>query len=217
MSKRSIVIGSTSKTVSQIVMRSISGPVPGNYIFSGIHREQEFEEKLPALESAFIFIGATFCRSATANAVAGYLKLYPCHRLAVFSQSDSPPHSFVHFLYWGVERFINFRDSEEELRKGLSLILAGGCYVPGKLRELAEDYEAVPAATPFLTSRELEITRLIARGLTAREIARTLGRSPKTINNHKSLIFQKCSVHGTMGLVRFALNRHIIQAEELKN
>jgi DNA-binding NarL/FixJ family response regulator len=216
MNEKSIVIVSKSGTVSQIVMRYISG-IPGRYSFSGISREQELEEKLPALGGAFIFIEATFCRSATANVVAGYLRLYPGHRITVFSQSDSPPHSFVHFLYWGVDRFINFRDSEEELRKGLGLSLGGESYVPEELRKLAEDYDAVPAATPFLTSRELEITRLVARGLTAREIARTLGRSQKTVNNHKSLIFQKCNVRGTLGLVKFALNRHIIQAEELKN
>jgi DNA-binding NarL/FixJ family response regulator len=216
MSEKSIVIVSRSKTVSQIVMRYISG-IPGNYIFSGIHREQEFEEKLPEMRSACIFIEATFCRNATANAVAGYLKLYPDHRIVIFSHSDSPLHSFVRFLYWGVERFVNFRDSEEELNRGLTLILGGDRYIPEKLKQLAEDYEAVPAATPFLTSRELEITRLIARGLTVREIARTLDRSPKTINNHKSLIFQKCNVRSTLELVKFALNRHIIQAEELKN
>jgi DNA-binding NarL/FixJ family response regulator len=216
MNEKSIVIVSRSKTVSQIVERYISG-IPGNYIFTGISGEQELEEKLPALEKAFVFIEATFCRSATANAVAGYLRLSPGHRITVFSQSDSPPHSFVHFLYWGVERFVNFRDSEAELRKGLSLILHGDSYVPERLRELSRDYDALPAATPFLTSRELELTRLVARGLTVKEIARTLGRSPKTINNHKSLIFQKCSVRGTVGLIKFALNRHIIQAEELKN
>jgi DNA-binding NarL/FixJ family response regulator len=216
MNEKSIVIVSKSKTVSQIVMRYISG-IPGKYSFSGISREQELEEKLPALGGAFIFIEATFCRNATVNTVAGYLKRYPKHRLAVFSNSDSPPQGFARFVYWGVKRFINFRDSEEELRKGLGLILRGDSYVPEKLRELAEDYDAVPAATPFLTPREIEITRLFAEGYTGEEIGKMFGLTKKTIKNHKSHIYEKCNVHNTVSLLKFALNRGIVQAEELKN
>jgi DNA-binding NarL/FixJ family response regulator len=123
----------------------------------------------------------------------------------------------VHFLYWGVRRFVNFRDSEEELRKGLTLILKGDRYVPEKLRELAEEYEAVPPGTPFLTSREKEIMRLFAEGYTGEEIGKMFGLAEKTIKNHKSHIYEKCNVRNIAGLIKFALNREIVRAEELKN
>jgi DNA-binding NarL/FixJ family response regulator len=197
-------------------MRYISG-IPGKYIFLSINREHELEERLPELGEAFIFIEATFRGYATANVVAGYLKKFPRHRLAVFSNSDSPLHSFARFVYWGVERFVNFRDSEEELRKGLTLILGGESYIPEKLRELAESYDTPPAATPFLTPRELEITRYFAEGYTGEEIGKMFGLTKKTIKNHKTHIYEKCNVHNTVSLLKFALNRGIVRAEELRN
>jgi DNA-binding CsgD family transcriptional regulator len=45
-----------------------------------------------------------------------------------------------------------------------------------------------------LTSRESEILRLAARGLSGRQVARQLGISPKTVERHKTRIFAKLGV-----------------------
>lgn len=65
-----------------------------------------------------------------------------------------------------------------------------------------------PAAAPGvegLTKAEREVLRRIARSLTTKEIARELGSSPKTIENHRSHICAKLGLTGTNALVRFAL------------
>ena len=46
-----------------------------------------------------------------------------------------------------------------------------------------------------LSERELQVSRLIARGQTNKEIAVTLGISPRTVQIHVSHIFEKLGVH----------------------
>src|SRR5205807_1012175 len=53
-----------------------------------------------------------------------------------------------------------------------------------------------PAAqAPRLTSREVEILRLVARGLSNKEIARILCVQPSTVKNHVHRFFEKLGIH----------------------
>lgn len=53
---------------------------------------------------------------------------------------------------------------------------------------------ADPAATPELTSRQREILRLVAGGMSGKQVARQLGISPKTVERHKTRIFERLGV-----------------------
>jgi RNA polymerase sigma factor (sigma-70 family) len=56
-----------------------------------------------------------------------------------------------------------------------------------------------------LTQREREVLDLAARGLHAKEIARALGISPRTVEVHKTRIMAKLGTRNVAELVRFAL------------
>lgn len=56
-----------------------------------------------------------------------------------------------------------------------------------------------------LTAREREVLELAARGLHAKEIAASLGISPRTVEVHKARIMEKLDVRNVAELVRFAL------------
>ncbi|MCC5857508.1 MAG: alpha/beta fold hydrolase [Ectothiorhodospiraceae bacterium] len=53
-----------------------------------------------------------------------------------------------------------------------------------------------PASQDQLTQREQEVLRLIAEGMTNKEIARTLGISPGTVERHVTNIYGKMAVRG---------------------
>ncbi len=63
-----------------------------------------------------------------------------------------------------------------------------------------------------LTNREVEIVRLLARGLTARAIADRLGISPKTAGSHVEHIYLKTSASNRAQLSLFAM-RHGLMSE----
>ena len=57
-----------------------------------------------------------------------------------------------------------------------------------------------------LTKRELDITRLIAKGLANKEIALRLNLSEKTVRNHLSTIYSKMGVTNRLGLALLVSN-----------
>lgn len=56
-----------------------------------------------------------------------------------------------------------------------------------------------------LTSREREILSLVAGGLAGKQVAKRLGISPKTVEQHKTRIFAKLGVTNQTAAVSFAL------------
>ena len=56
-----------------------------------------------------------------------------------------------------------------------------------------------------ITTREAEILRLIADGLTSQEIANKLYISVRTVDTHRANLMQKLKVKNTAALVRFAI------------
>lgn len=72
--------------------------------------------------------------------------------------------------------------------------------------------ESMSAKIDGLTGREQEILRLIGRGLSRLEIARTLSRSPKTVDGHREKLMEKLDIHSTTELVRFAIREGLAEA-----
>lgn len=62
-----------------------------------------------------------------------------------------------------------------------------------------------------LTDREFEILELICKGLSNNEISEKLFLSPKTIESHKSKLFQKTETKNTASLVIYAIKNEIIE------
>jgi DNA-binding NarL/FixJ family response regulator len=63
------------------------------------------------------------------------------------------------------------------------------------------------ARPPELTEREAEILRLVAKGLSARQIAERLVLSPRTVQNHVQNTLRKLQLHNRVELTRWAIER----------
>jgi DNA-binding NarL/FixJ family response regulator len=63
----------------------------------------------------------------------------------------------------------------------------------------------------LLTSREREVLKLLADGLTSKQIAARLELSVKTVDVHKYNLMHKLGIHDRAGLVKYALRRKLIR------
>jgi DNA-binding NarL/FixJ family response regulator len=90
--------------------------------------------------------------------------------------------------------------SLEDLAAAIRKVAAGGTLVMPMSAAAGETIRAEAAVFPAnegpvaLTSRELEVLRLIARGMSNREIAEALGTAEGTVKNQASSILQKLGV-----------------------
>jgi DNA-binding NarL/FixJ family response regulator len=80
--------------------------------------------------------------------------------------------------------------------------------VLGEYRRLA----ATPAGgadadTPRLTDRETEVLRLVAKGLSYKQIAERLGVSHRTVQNHVQNTLGKLHLHNRVELTRYAIEQ----------
>jgi two-component system NarL family response regulator len=76
------------------------------------------------------------------------------------------------------------------------------------LSKKAEARSAVPG--PTLTARELEVLKLVAQGMSNKEIASELYISENTVKNHVRNILEKLHLHSRMEAVMYAVREKIL-------
>jgi two-component system NarL family response regulator len=76
----------------------------------------------------------------------------------------------------------------------------------------AEEQERVQhVAAPKLTDREMEVLKLVARGMNNRDIAKELFISENTVKNHVRNILEKLQIHSRMEAVMIAVRQKLIE------
>jgi DNA-binding NarL/FixJ family response regulator len=116
------------------------------------------------------------------------------------------------------------KDSEpEDLSRAIRTVHAGNTIIaPDLAQKMLNTFEGGRSggdsrvAPPPLTERELEVIRALARGMSDRQIAHSLGISEKTVRNHTSNIYRKLHIFDRTQAVIYAVREGVIDVEELE-
>jgi len=116
------------------------------------------------------------------------------------------------------------KDSEpEDLARAIRTVHAGNTIIaPDLAQKMLNTFEGGTSgrgsrvAPPPLTERELEVIRALARGMSDRQIAHSLGISEKTVRNHASNIYRKLHIFDRTQAVIYAVREGVIDVEELE-
>ena len=112
----------------------------------------------------------------------------------------------------GAKGYLLKNTGKEEFLLALKKIVGGGKYFASEITE-AMLYGRSEDSSPLsveLSKKEMEVLRLIAKGLTNPQIAETLFRSEHTIKSHRKNLLSKLGVNNTAGLVRFAFKNDLV-------
>ena len=99
----------------------------------------------------------------------------------------------------------------------IDVVNQGGQYLSARaLKKVVKQYvkgAKSPAATSYerLSDREREVLKLLADGLTLKEIAVRLVLSVKTVDSHKTNLMRKLDLHDRSELIKYAIQRKLIR------
>ena len=127
-----------------------------------------------------------------------------CKVVIVSVQEDGPMPRRL--LEAGAHGYVGKGAGAEELLRAVRAVAAGRRYLASGIAQALAFMGMGPEASPFdaLSPRELEVAMLLTRGLRQEDIARRLSLSAKTVNTHKSRLFEKLAIVDTIALARLA-------------
>ena len=110
----------------------------------------------------------------------------------------------------------------EEVSEAIRLVNDGQAIIPPSMAatllheftRLSQEPAALAGTAPQLTDREVEVLRLVARGLANREIAEQLVISENTVKNHVRNILEKLQLHSRVEAAVYAHRQHLLPADE---
>jgi two-component system, NarL family, response regulator NreC len=168
----------------QVMLVDIGLPKKGELIYSGVHLTTDLHRNFPEIN------------------------------ILIVSVQDDPV-TIACLIEKGAHGFLSKDCSQEELRTAIQSVCQNGSYINGKTMKalqgrLGKSNPIRDAAIEDLTSREVEVLRLICQQLTAEEIGEKLFISPKTVNGHRNSLLQKTGSRNITGLVMYAVKTGLV-------
>ncbi len=137
-------------------------------------------------------------------------KFYPDVKVLALSMFGERS-TISEMLEAGISGYILKNTGKEELKNALVKVYQGGLFFSDEIT--AEMMKSIAAQTEIkeekvsLTSRELEIVKLIAAEKSNLEISTLLFISERTVETHRKNIFRKTNTKGVVGLLKLAMEQ----------
>jgi two-component system, NarL family, response regulator NreC len=108
------------------------------------------------------------------------------------------------------------KDSDpEEVFKAIKEVYQNGSYINKRtldaIQSKLQGKVKIPQGFDELSSREVEVLKLICQQLTSEEIGERLFISPKTVNGHRNNLLQKTGSKNVTGLVMYAVKHKLVE------
>jgi DNA-binding NarL/FixJ family response regulator len=144
--------------------------------------------------------------------------LSPSTRILMLTVSDEED-DLYEAIKAGANGYLLKEISVEEVAEAIRAVVQGQSLISpsmaskllnefNSLAKKAEERQQYPA--PTLTSRELEVLKLVAKGMSNREIADGLFISENTVKNHVRNILEKLHLHSRMEAVIYAVRERLL-------
>ena len=142
-------------------------------------------------------------------------KSHPNVKILLLTMAEDALH-IREALKAGVHGYILKKTGKDELEKAIEKLMSGKKYYSeAVIEELAataeDDYnDARPETIEHLTTREIEILKLITLEKSTAEIAEMLFISISTVETHRANLMKKLNVKSAIGMVKFAIKHGLI-------
>ena len=146
-------------------------------------------------------------------------KKYPDTKILILTGFENEDYVYQ-IIRSGAGGYVLKSVEKEELIEAVAAVVRGEKFFSPRISKLilenfirkAEGQKSpIPADEDILTKREKEIVALVADGLTNQQIAEKLFISARTVDTHRTNIMQKLNIHDVANLVRYAIEKGLVQ------
>jgi DNA-binding NarL/FixJ family response regulator len=122
----------------------------------------------------------------------------------------------IEALHEGALGYVVKHAASSELLSALEEALCGRMYVTPRVAKevfsrLSGANQAPGPGSREPTPRQREVLRFLAKGCSAKEIARRLGVSQRTVEQHKYNMMAQMGIKTTAGLIQYAVKRGLVE------
>ena len=178
---------------------------------------EELLELVKSFETDIILIDYT-AEGFNIDVVPAILNDYPKVKFVAITPEQSAL-TIVHAIKSGIMSYVKKDCSLQEIKESVQETSKGNKFFCGQILEAigranidVEDIDLMNfSCDPIvMTTREMEIIKLISEGYTNGQIADMLFLSSHTVGTHRKNIMQKLGVKNTAGIVMYAVKTNII-------
>jgi DNA-binding NarL/FixJ family response regulator len=187
-------------------MKFMLGDIPGISVVGEAANGEDATRKVRELSPDIVLMDIDMPGIGGIGATRKLLRSFPKIKIIILSAYSSPLFS-SRLLQRGVSGYLTKDVSKIELTEAIKVINNGGKYISKNVANqlaLAHIEGEVHSAFASLTERELQILLMIIRGIDAKNIAKQLHLSPKTISSYRNTIYRKLSVKTDVELTLLA-------------
>lgn len=200
--------------LSRIGMKSLLSDQDNLSIVGEAMNEKQLLQQLKTKAPQIVVLDYNQPHYFSTATVSRIKKLNPETSIMIVT-SDNNKANIYQVLELGVNSFLSKTCDENEIKEAFRALGKGEKFFCNRVLDylLEKSFSRPePTLSTPLTPREIEIVRLIAKGLIAKEIGNELNLSTHTIYTHRKKIMRKLQIGSSSELVMYAINRGIIES-----
>lgn len=172
---------------------------------------REMLEKLPHTQVDVLLLDIDMPEMNGLEAMPIIRKNFPDLNVLVFSMYEDEQHALT-MLRNGAKGYILKSTRWNELVTAIRTVAAGDTFLASEissslLKALTNNdhhAEQLPNPDVPLTDREVEVLKLVAKGMTNQQISERMNISPRTVDTHRRHIMEKLDLHNAAALSHYA-------------
>lgn len=150
--------------------------------------------------------------------------LYPQAKVIALTMHDDIS-IITRMIRAGASGYVLKRTNMNEVIDAIRVVANNGRYLSAYAQNIVMDNLIMPPikpevkdeAKPVLSLREMEVLKLVAREFSNEQIAEKLFISERTVEAHRRNIFIKTKTKSIVGLIKYAINHGLIDADVENN
>ncbi|MEO7836683.1 MAG: response regulator transcription factor [Acidimicrobiales bacterium] len=200
----------------------VLGSEPGIEVVAEAENGEEAVERARELAPDVVLMDVRMPRLNGIEAARQIRAEVPTTKILMLTVSDEED-DLYEAIKAGANGYLLKEISVEEVAESIRAVALGQSLLsPSMASKLLSEFNALVKraedkqqfAGPVLTNRELEVLRLVAKGMSNREIATDLYISENTVKNHVRNILEKLHLHNRMEAVIYAVKERLLDLRD---